>query len=428
MDNNNFNIMPEKEDEQGVQQGEIHYGSYTHKSSEPIYRPPQAYLPAQQQIYQPTQNAPRKRCFGPGSVLALMLCAAIVSAMVSGAITEAALQGVSSVPTSSTSTPVGQTSVTITDNSTNLIEAVAEAVTPSVVGIQVVTNSVGFGSQSGTSEGSGVIYSTDGYIITNHHVISTAINYKSDIKVYLPSDPENGISATLVGYDASTDLAVLKINKTGLPAIKIGDSDKLKTGQIAVVVGNPGGLSFLGSISAGYISGLNRTLQIDSYTMTLIQTDAAINPGNSGGALVDSEGKLIGVPNVKISDEDFEGMGFAIPVNTVVEVCNGLITNQSKPKPYIGVEIDTRYTAELLSYMGYPAGAVVGDVTSGGPAESAGIKSGDIITAINGSKVDGYEKLSALIAKCEAGDTVTVTIYRSRQYKEFKVTVGTTGN
>lgn len=424
MDNdNNYNITPELPEEEQQESSQTHYGSYTYQSNTHTYQPPQVYAPVQPA---PQRPAP-KRSFGLGSVLALMLCSAIVSAMVSGAVTEAALAKDDSSDSAS-QTPTSQTSVTITDTSTNIIETVAEAVTPSVVGIQVVTASSGFGSQNSSSEGSGVIYSTDGYIITNHHVISTAINHKANIKVYLPSDPDEGIDATLVGYDASTDLAVLKVDKTGLPAIKIGDSDQLKTGQIAVVVGNPGGLSFLGSISAGYISGLNRTLQIDSYTMTLIQTDAAINPGNSGGALVDSEGKLIGVPNVKISDEDFEGMGFAIPVNTVVEVCNDLITDQSKPKPYIGVEIDTRYSAELLGYMGYPAGAVVGDVTSGGPAESAGIKSGDIITAIDGTEVDSYDKLSTLIAKCDVGDTVTVTVYRSRQYKDFKVTVGTTGN
>ena len=399
---------------------------YTYQNAAHSYNPPHsAFTPPTP----PEEPKKEPRRFGLGAVIALVLCAALISGSVSAAVVG---NYISANGQSGSSVSTTKTDITITDQSTNAVEAVASAVTPSVVGIRATAQSqqniFGFGQQSDSSgsEGSGVIYSSDGYIITNCHVISSVISYGGSIEVFLPDDPDTAISANLVGYDSSTDLAVLKIDKTGLTAIKIGSSADLTVGEMVIAVGNPGGLSFLGSISVGYISGLNRSLQIDSVTMTLIQTDAAINPGNSGGALVDSEGKLVGIPNVKISDDDFEGMGFAIPVDTVVEICNDLITNQSKPKPYIGVEISTRYTSAILERMGYPAGVVVAGVTTGGPAANAGIKSGDIITAINGNAITSYNELSDAISKCSVGDKLTVTVYRSGRSTDITVTVGST--
>lgn len=325
------------------------------------------------------------------------------------------------------------TNTTITNTSDNYVEAVAAKVGPSVIGIvtkyQYSTQNF-FGGSSiseAENEGSGVIYTTDGYIITNKHVIDHALAYNGEVYVYLPNNLETAHKAKIIGYDASVDLAVLKIDATNLPSIEIGSSNDLKVGQNAVAVGNPGGLSFIGSVSVGYISGLNRKVTVDSTTMSLIQTDSAINPGNSGGALVDSEGKLIGITNAKLVSEEFEGMGFAIPVDTVIEICDGIIAGKDEPKPYIGVQINTSYTADILKRYGMPEGAVVNSVVEGGPADKAGIRQYDIIVAVGDTNVTSYDILVSAINKHKVGDTVNVRVYRDGDYINCQVTLTANG-
>ena len=315
--------------------------------------------------------------------------------------------------------------ITIVDNTSNYVEAVAAKVTPSVVGVSVTfTYGSGFFGRSSSYEtqASGVIYSSDGYIITNYHVIEYAITYSGSVSVYLPDDPSTAIAATIVGYDAAYDLAVLKIDRTGLPAITIGSSSNLTLGQHVVVIGNPDGLEFMGSVSVGYLSGINRTIYIDSKSYNVIQTDAAINPGTSGGAMVDSEGRLIGIVNAKRVSEEYESMGFAIPVDTVVEVCQGLITNSGKPSSYIGVRISQDYTASYLEANGYPRGIVVSAVVEDSPAEKAGIQSYDIITEADGVAIDSYDKLISVLKKHSIGEPMTVKVYRSGKTLTFTVT------
>ena len=251
---------------------------------------------------------------------------------------------------------------------------------------------------------------------------SKANTVGSKVEVYLNEDSENGITASIVGYNSAADLAVLKIEKSGLPAIKIGDSSKLVIGQTVIAIGNPGGIEFAGSVTSGIISGLDRKLSVDSVTMSLVQTDAAINPGNSGGALVDVQGQLIGVPNVKISADGYEGMGFCIPVNTVVEICNNIIENgmdgtPSDSAPYLGVEINSSFAG----------GAYVASVSEGGPAEKAGLKSGDIIISFDGTKITGYDDLVNAINSHKAGDTVNLGIYRNGKEGTVSVTLGSNG-
>ena len=328
------------------------------------------------------------------------------------------------------STPVSNntnTTINVTTTAENIVEAVTLKSGPSVVGISTtaaVTNFFG-GISDSTDEGSGIIYSTDGYIITNYHVISEAVeNRKSSISVYLPSNPDKGIEATVIGYNIASDLAVIKINKTGLPAIEIGDSDKLKVGQYAIAIGSPGGMEFMNSVSYGIISGLNRSVSTGTgKAMTLIQTDAAINPGNSGGALLDSNGKLIGVNSAKLVDTSFENMGFAIPVNTVTEICNKIIAKQNDPSPYIGIEINQQYTADILKRLGYPEGVVVNNVTEDGPADESGLERGDIITEFNGVSVSSYQSFENALKACNAGDTVTIKIYRAGRFYSTTIRV-----
>ncbi len=313
------------------------------------------------------------------------------------------------------------------DNASTAIEAVAKKAGPSIVGIRTtaaVSNFLG-GSDTSTGEGSGIIYTIDGYIITNYHVIqSAAESSNAKVEVFLADDTNNAINATIIGYNISSDLAVVKIDKTNLTPIEFADSDKLSVGQYAIAIGNPGGIEFMGSVSYGIVSGLNRSITMETgNTMSLIQTDAAINPGNSGGALVDIEGKLIGVNSIKLVSEGYESMGFAIPSNTVKEICNSIIAKQNDPTPYIGLQISQNYTADQLKALGFPAGAVVIDVVEGGPASVGGIRRGDIITNFNGTEITGYASLENAISQCKPGDTVTVNIYRGGRYYSTTINI-----
>ena len=310
-----------------------------------------------------------------------------------------------------------------------LVTAVAQKASPSVVGIRASAQSYTFWGQvqKESGEGSGIIYSQDGYIITNYHVISTAVEASSggSIEVFLPEDPETAINATVVGYYSESDLAVIKIDRTGLTAIEMGDSYALEIGQTAIAIGNPGGLQYMGSVSCGIISGLNRTLKLEGIEeMALIQTDAAINPGNSGGALVNTSGELIGVNSSKIGGDGFEGMGFAIPSNFVKELCDDIISNKDVKRAYIGVKISTEYDSDSLQAMGYPAGAVVESVVSGSPADQIGIEPYDIITQVDGVDVSNYSEYNAERLKHNPGDTITLQIYRNGKLYNAQITLG----
>ena len=376
-----------------------------------------------------THKQKRSSGFSLSTLIASVIICAIVSTIVSSSV--AMLNKLTNSDdqsnTNNNNSNAGNTITTITNTTENFVEAVAQKVQPSVVGITVSYNSYNFfGNQSSSdSSGSGVIYTADGYIITNKHVIEYAINRNAEIMVYLSNNMDKPYPATVIGYDSSIDLAVIKINETNLPAIEIGNSSDLKVGQNAVAIGTPGGLEFMGSVSVGYISGLNRELTIDSMRMNLIQTDTAINPGNSGGALVDNEGKLIGITNAKLVSEDFEGMGFAIPVDKVTEICDRIITGKDSAQPYIGVNINTSYTADILEGLGFPAGAVVSSVVTDSPAYNAGIREYDIIVAVDGTTISSYDQLVSAIQSHKVGDKMKVRVYRSNKYLDLTVTVGT---
>ena len=296
---------------------------------------------------------------------------------------------------------------------------VYNAVSPSVVGIYVYNSDEGIASTA-----TGVFYSEDGYIITNYHVIADAIsNSGGKIEVFLDSDTEKSHTAQVVGYNISTDLAVIKIDAKGLQKAEIGNSDELKLGQYVITVGNPGGLEFMDSVTYGVISGLDRIVSSDS-DLKLIQTDAAINPGNSGGALVNAKGQLVGINSSKIVSEEYEGMGFAIPVKKVIEVCDGIIERENAPEPYVGISISERYTADVLSFYGYPTGAVVLSVAETSPAENAGIRRGDIITKFKGTTLNSYEMFEQLLSECSPGEKVNAEIYRSGKYYSTEITIG----
>lgn len=387
----------------------------------------------------PAKKHKKEKRFSFLTVLVSVVLAALIGAFSGGAVAltvgviaslGSAVDGEGSGSVADGDKSGGDVTIDVQNLETTLGVAIAEKVTPSVVGIRTTVSIANFfgGTEETSGEGSGVIYKSDGYIITNYHVISDAIDYGHNAKilVFLSEGSEEGYSASVVGYNISCDLAVIKINGKNLPEIEWGDSSELQVGQTVVAIGNPGGLEFMGSVTMGIVSGLNRIMAdaYDSSTVQLIQTDAAINPGNSGGALVNEKGQLVGINSSKIVSEGFEGMGFAIPSNTVKDVCDKIISRESTPSPYIGVTISERYDPDTLEALGYPVGAVVYSVVNGGPAYTAGIRQGDIITEFNGKKVTHYSKLSEIISDCDPGDKASFKIYRSGKYYEGTITIG----
>ena len=379
--------------------------------------------------YGPSSYTPQpknKKRHSTGVVILSAILAAIIgaSAGITSLLSYTRLTG--KTETESDNNTVKNISISVDENADSIAEAVSEKAGNSVVGVRTTTSVISFfgGSQEATGEGSGVVYSSDGYIITNYHVIKEAVisSTPSKIEVFVGSLNSKSYEASVVGYNISSDLAVLKINAKNLQAVEIADSSTLKVGQPAVTIGAPGGLEFMGSVTYGIISGLDRVVSASS-SVSLIQTDAAINPGNSGGALLDTTGKLIGINSSKIVAEEFEGMGFAIPSNKVVEVVKKIISRENSPEPYIGISVSEKYTSQVLAYYGYPAGAVVSSVYDGSPAAEAGIKRGDIITEFDGKKITEYNLLNDYLNDCDPGQTVSMKVYRSGRTYDVNITV-----
>ncbi|HHW49223.1 MAG TPA: PDZ domain-containing protein [Clostridiaceae bacterium] len=316
------------------------------------------------------------------------------------------------------------------------VTAIFEKVSPSVVGIRVTRTASRdflFWNMPTVGEGSGIIMSSDGYIMTNNHVIEGALQDRSNkllqgakIEVFLPTDKDKPYTATVVGRDSDTDLAVIKIDAKGLKAAEFGDSSKLKVGELAVAIGNPAGLNFMSSVTAGIISGLNRKIMVsEDEEMTYIQTDAAINEGNSGGALVNSEGKVIGVNTAKIAAVGYEGLGFAIPINKALEITQMLKeSGYVRGKPLIGIMGHLEYTEEFAKRNNLPPGVYVVKVELMSPAEKAGIKERDIITKFDGQPVKSIDELNKLKNKHKPGDEVEIEVYRDGKTLKLKIVLG----
>ena len=275
-----------------------------------------------------------------------------------------------------------------------------------------------------TAAGSGIIISEDGYVLTNNHVISGA----DKITVYVNSgdgSEEQSYEATLVGSSESNDIAVLKIDATGLNAAAFGDSDQIEVGELAVAIGNPMG-QVHGSVTAGIISAVEQELTIDDVTINAIQTDAAINPGNSGGALVDADGKLIGINTLITSySGNYSGVGFAIPVNYAVNLAQQIIDGKTPTHAQLGVSLSTVNEQSAQRY-GLPTdtGAYVASVSKGSGAAEAGIQVGDIITAFDGQPVESASDLMLDVRSKNPGDKVTLTVNRNGQEQDIDVTLG----
>lgn len=312
----------------------------------------------------------------------------------------------------------------------------ANKILPSIVGIEVEYNVNSlismFGRQmqtsTATASGSGIIISEDGYILTNNHIVASSssesyyeVSEATKITVTLFND-ETKYEAKIVGTDEQTDLAVIKIEKTDLSKAEFADSDNIKVGEFAMAVGNPLGMQ--SSITCGVISAVNREVtDSDGKKFTLIQTDAAINSGNSGGALVNSEGKVIGINTLKLSGTGIEGMGFAIPINSTTDITSQLIQYSKVKRPYIGISgMDlNEQTAKANKLV---AGIYVKAVDDFSAGEKAGIKIGDVIIEADGKAVSTMDELNSIKNAHQIGDEMKIKINRDGQEKELTIKLG----
>ncbi len=293
------------------------------------------------------------------------------------------------------------------------VPEIVEKVSPSVVGVTSLLS-------GGTSYGTGFVISQDGYIVTNYHVIDGAQKITVAFSV---SDDDEEYDAELIGGDEQTDIAVLKIDKDGLTAVEFGKSSDLIVGELAIAIGNPMGSELSGTVTAGIISALNRTLTIEERKMNLIQTDASINNGNSGGPLINSYGQIIGITSAKIASYYADGLGFAIPIDEALPIISDLIEyGYVKGRPVIGISGED-ISEVYAQYYDVPQGFYVAAVTEDGPAEKAGVKVGDIVIGIESQLVNSIDEFNEIKAKYKAGDTITISVYRDKEIIDLKVTL-----
>ena len=370
---------------------------------------------------------PRRRGPGLGAVLAASILSAVLAS--GGTVVALDLNGafdrtVAPATTDSANTTGSTTPVTI-DESSAVID-VAAKVSPAVVKITVEGQSSDpFGNVPSEGIGSGVIYDSHGWILTNRHVVSGSTSLTVELKDGRKFD------GTVYGIDTLTDLAIVKVDQTGLPTAPIGHSDGLKIGQLVVAIGSPLGLySF--SVTSGIVSGKGRDISVSggSRITNLIQTDAAINPGNSGGPLADASGAVVGINTAVATDSS--GIGFAIPIDIARPIMDQAVRGEALSRPWIGIRF-LSIDLQLMKDDNLPvdAGALVSSngtdpaVQQNSPAEQAGVQEGDIITSLNGTQIDAEHPLDALLVQFPPGDTIQLSVLRNGSTINLSVTLGT---
>ncbi len=373
-------------------------------------------------FYEGNPTPRRRRWLTPGALIAVALVAALLGGLGGGALALRYATDFGPAPRiGSAGTKLAPVS-TLPD-STSPVVNIAAQVGPAVVAItnrQEVSNWFGQTQVVDAGAGSGVIFDNRGYIVTNNHVVEGA----KEVMVSL-GDGQPARKAQVIGADAWSDLAVIKIDGTNLPTAQFGDSDQLKVGELAVAIGNSIG-EFERTVTAGVISGLNRTVQVDNRELTVIQTDAAINPGNSGGPLVNAQGQVIGINTVKVQQTGVEGLGFAIPSNTVRTIVNQLIDKGHITYPYLGVTMADKAEAAMQLNVRFDHGVLAYQVVPDGPAAKAGLKNGDIILSFNGKAVETSAALKNLVRSQKVGDKVQIVVLRNNTQMTFTVTLGET--
>ena len=443
----NENTNPEQQSSGGYSgdtdrvNGEYHYkNGYTQKIYSDAHYvpenentvPPRYYTPPEKPVKAPKEKKPHGKW-----VKALCLC--LVCALLGGLCGAGIMAGsmnsrIAAVEqrleeqaketlsigsqTSSTPAPVSTTTAA------KPVAAIYDQACNEVVGITTeVTYTHFFGQTSSSAvSGSGFIVSPDGYILTNYHVIEYA--YKGNYAITVMLHAGTRYEASIVGVEDCNDIAVLKIDASGLDPVTFGDSDKLSVGDDVYAVGNPlGELEF--SMTTGHVSALDRLITTDesSEAINMFQIDAAVNSGNSGGPVYNANGEVVGIVTAKYSDTGVEGLGFAIPINDAAKIANDLITKgYVTGKAYMGVSIDERYNSMYSQYYNMPIGAFVKSVESGSCAESAGIQAGDIITRLGDVEITGYSDLKQAIKQYSAGDSAELELYRAGESRTLTVT------
>ena len=401
--------------------------------------PPRYYVPPEKT---PKESQPReKKRGGAGRLIAACLISAILGGLGGGAMvgrmTEAKLdalsESVAAITEQSRSNTAAALKPAVSGASlagVNRGEGLSAAdiyqqACQQVVGITseiTYTNFFGMVS-SGAVSGTGFIISEDGYILTNNHVIEDA--YKSGVDVNVITHDGTRYKAEIVGVESDNDVALLKIDASGLNAAVIGNSDDLLVGDTVYAVGNPlGELEF--SMTTGTVSAKDRSITTDSSgeNINMFQIDAAVNSGNSGGPVYNTLGQVVGIVTAKYRGTNVEGIGFAIPINDAAHIASDLMTKgYVTGKAHLGVTVNSNYNQMYAQYYGWPLGAYVDNVDSGSCAEKAGIEAGDIITAFNGETVVNFDDLRAAIKSCSAGDTVEVEVYSADQSRVLTVTL-----
>lgn len=357
-----------------------------------------------------TKPEPKKKKGTGKKLLSLILCALLgfgggfIGAKVFDENKPAEVREVPSNAPSISIKPTGEEGV---------VEAVAKKALPSVVGITTVETVEGFfGAQELQGVGSGIIVANDGYILTNSHVVGDGKASRIDVLL----DDNSTVPARLLWNDASMDLAVIKVDKTGLVAAELGDSEKLNIGEKAIAIGNPLGLNFNRSVTAGYISGIGRTLTTrDGKAISnLIQTDAAINQGNSGGPLLNSKGQVIGINSAKIGGEGTEGLGFAIPINTAKEIVTSLIEKGDAKPIVLGIQIaDYDYYKAYFRIKDKYTGVIILKIEPNSIAQKNGLMQNDVITKVGDKDIKNTDDLRTSLIKYKTGDTLNMTILRN---------------
>lgn len=443
----NENTNPEQQSSGGYSgdtdrvNGEYHYkNGYTQKIYSDAHYvpenentvPPRYYTPPEKPVKAPKEKKPHGKW-----VKALCLC--LVCALLGGVCGAGIMAGsmnsrIAAVEqrleeqaketlsigsqTSSTPAPVSTTTTA------KPVAAIYDQACNEVVGITTEVTYTNFFGQTSSSavSGSGFIVSPDGYILTNYHVIEYA--YKGNYAITVMLHDGTRYEASIVGVEDCNDIAVLKIDASGLDPVTFGDSDKLSVGDDVYAVGNPlGELEF--SMTTGHVSALDRLITTDesSEAINMFQIDAAVNSGNSGGPVYNANGEVVGIVTAKYSDTGVEGLGFAIPINDAAKIANDLITKgYVTGKAYMGVSIDERYNSMYSQYYNMPIGAFVKSVESGSCAESAGIQAGDIITRLGDVEITGYTDLKQAIKQYSAGDSAELELYRAGESRTLTVT------
>ena len=442
----NENTNPEQQSSGGYSgdtdrvNGEYHYkNGYTQKIYSDAHYvpenentvPPRYYTPPEKPVKAPKEKKPHGKWV---KALCLCLVCALLGGLCGAGIMAGSMNGrIAAVEqmleeqaketlsigsqTSSTPAPVSTTTAA------KPIAAIYDQACNEVVGITTEVTYTNFFGQTSSSavSGSGFIVSPDGYILTNYHVIEYA--YKGNYAITVMLHDGTRYEASIVGVEDCNDIAVLKIDASGLDPVTFGDSDKLSVGDDVYAVGNPlGELEF--SMTTGHVSALDRLITTDesSEAINMFQIDAAVNSGNSGGPVYNANGEVVGIVTAKYSDTGVEGLGFAIPINDAAKIANDLITKgYVTGKAYMGVSIDERYNSMYSQYYNMPIGAFVKSVESGSCAESAGIQAGDIITRLGDVEITGYSDLKQAIKQYSAGDSAELELYRAGESRTITV-------